>query len=299
MSLCSVFFMGHQIKRSLFTRSVLTLFTFSCLIIINYIIVPGDQTFLKYGFHLMNITSCVFIVIHFSNNRNQEYFLGIIRNILKIILYFSILNFFAYFVFKSRLIDVYGGWDNGFIAKTYNYLFFFHPEKHAFYLFGIEFVRNQGWFWEPGVNQVYLNILLYLEGFVFKRTRWIIPLIIFAILTTYSTTGIVIMIIVLAFIFIKSIKRNPVLYVLVGLLMVYPLYYISFINFERKATEKESSMNKRIFDLVQPLAIASEHPISGIGLDVIAFQNYRKDFNLDDETQKKLVTQSTEKGSSN
>ena len=302
MALFTIFFMGNKIKRSVFNTSIFTLVIFLFLIILNYIVAPGSQKFLKYGFHMMNITSCVLILTHFKNNRSSDYFLGIIRNILKIILYFSILNFLAYFVVYNQLTDLYFVSVQGaekLVTKTYNYLFFYNPEKHAFNFFGIDLVRNQGWFWEPGVNQVYLNILLYLEGFVFKRGKWTIPLIIFAIITTYSTTGILIMLIVLVPIFIKLIKRNPLLYVFIGILIIYPLFRIAQSNFEDKASDNVSSMNKRIFDLVQPLLIAADNPFTGIGLDVEHFQRYRSEYFLDDETQSFLTVQNTEKGSTN
>jgi hypothetical protein len=299
VALFTIVFMGHQIKKSIFNASLFTLFIFLSLIILNYIVAPGSQKFLKYGFHLMNITSCVLILTHFRNNRSTDYFLGIIRWILKIILYFSVLNFLAYFIIKDNLTPADGGWNNEYITDTFNFIFFYNPEKHAFNFFGIELIRNQGWFWEPGVNQVYLNILLYLEGFVFKRGKWIIPLIVFAIITTYSTTGIFLMIIILFFIFIKSIKRNPIIYIFLGILITYPLYYLAKSNIENKSIENASSMNKRIFDLVQPLAIAADNPITGIGLDIEHFQRYRSEYHLSDETQSLLTTETTEKGSSN
>ena len=66
--------------------------------------------------------------------------------------------------------------------STFYYLFYFEPVKHAFFSFlGLELIRNQGWFWEPGVLQVYLNILLYLEGFIFKRKKVTLFLIVIAI----------------------------------------------------------------------------------------------------------------------
>ena len=301
VALFTIFFMGSKIKRSVFNTSIFTLVIFLFLIILNYIVAPGSQKFLKYGFHMMNITSCVLILTHFKNNRSSDYFLGRIRDILKIILYFSILNFLAYFVVYNQSTDLYFVSDQGtekLVTKTYNYLFFFQ-EKHAFNFFGIELIRNQGWFWEPGVNQVYLNILLYLEGFVFKRGKWTIPLIVFAIITTYSTTGIFLMLIILFFIFIKSIKRNPIIYIFLGILITYPLYYLAKSNIENKSIENVSSMNKRIFDLVQPLSIAAENPITGIGLDIEHFQKYRSEYHLNDETQSLLTTKTTEKGSSN
>ncbi len=291
--------MGKKLKRSVFNASLFTLLVFSALILLNYTFAPGSQKFLKYGFHLMNITSCIFILIHFNNSRSSEYFLSRIRYILRIVLYFSIVNFLVYFFIKGSLTPAYGGWNNGYVADTFNFLFFYNPEKHAFNFFGFQLVRNQGWFWEPGVNQVYLNILLYLEGFVFKRGKWIIPLIVFAIITTYSTTGILIMMIVLVFIFLKSIKRNPILYLILGFIIAYPLFRVAQSNFEHKTNENASSMNKRIFDLVQPLAIAIDHPITGVGLDIEHFQKYRAEYFLDFETQNLLTVQHTEKGSTN
>ena len=314
VSLFTIVFMGREIKKSIFNSSLITLSFFSFLVLINYMIFPKieimgsiNPNLLNYGFHLMNITSCVIIFTHFKNNRSSEYFLGRMRYILKIILYFSIINFLAYFFVKSQLIDLYGGYNNDLVTKTYNYLFFFHPEKNELNFFGIGLIRNQGWFWEPGVNQVYLNILLYLEGFVFKRGRWIIPLIIFAILTTYSTTGIFIMIIVLFFIFMKSIKRNRLL-ILLAIILSFPLYYVTKLNIEDKTTgEKSSSFQKRYLDLVQPLAIASDYPITGVGLHRAYFLKLRSKFQMENNFGKIIQTytglermsDSTEKGSSN
>jgi len=295
----ALLFFGKKITKSNFNSSFFGIAILTFIVLLNYFVSPGSQKFLKYGFHLLNITSCVLIYLHFQNNRTEKYFLQRIRFILKIIMYYSLVNFIAYFVVKGSLTDIYGGWNNDFIAKTFNYMFFYEPEKHAFNFFGIELVRNQGWFWEPGVNQVYLNLFLYLEGFVFKRSKWSIPLVVFAILTTYSTTGILIMMVLLFFIFLKSIRRNPVLYIIIGSLIIMPMYYVAKTNMEAKSTEKASSMNKRIFDLVQPFYIALDNPVKGVGLDIEHFQEFRSEYNLDDETQSLLITETTEKGSSN
>jgi len=245
--------------------------------------------------------------MHLKNNRESTYFLDRIQFILKIVLYHALLSFVLYFFFKGDLIKLYGGWGDEYIADSFYYLFFYDVEKHKISLFGVEFVRNQGLFWEAGILQIFLNILLFLEGFVFKRGRWTIPLIIFAILTTYSTTGIFIMIIVLFFILMKSIKRNPLL-ILLAISATFPLYYISKANIEDKIIgEKAASFQKRYLDLVQPLAIASDYPITGIGLDRDYFQKLRSKFQMEDNFGKIIETsigleriaQSTEKGSSN
>ena len=32
--------------------------------------------------------------------------------------------------------------------------------------------RNQGLFWEPGVLQLFINVLLYMSLFVYKNIKW-------------------------------------------------------------------------------------------------------------------------------
>ena len=42
--------------------------------------------------------------------------------------------------------------------------------------------------------------------------------------------------------------------------------------------EGESSFQKRLLDLTQPLFIASQNPLTGVGLDIDNFQKVREEF---------------------
>ena len=147
-------------------------------------------------------------------------------------------------------------------------------------------------------------MLLYLEGFVFKKNRWILLLVVFTILTTYSTTGILIMFFILFFIFKSSIKKNPLL-VFIALLLIFPSYQIVKSNVQDKLDT--SSFQKRYFDLVQTLSITADYPLTGIGLDLEHFTDFRTDYFLTDNfresfeqgTSLELKAKSIEKGSSN
>ena len=84
--------------------------------------------------------------------------------------------------------------------------------------------------------------------------------------------------------------------------------YFPDINIEEKVQgEKEASFQKRLFDLTQPLFIAIEHPLTGIGLDIEQFQKMRKEFYFSSPALKSLQEQvgveskvlGTDKGSSN
>ena len=263
--------------------------------------------YLQYAFHLLNVTSCILILMHLKNNRESSYFLDRIQFILKIVLYQALLSFVCYFFLKNYLTPLIGGWEEKYISDSFYYLFFYDAEKYKFSLFGVELVRNQGWFWEPGILQIFLNILLFLEGFVVKRNKWTIFLLIIAIITTYSTTGIFIMLLLLVFIFWSYIRKNPLTIIFVISLSL-PLYYLAETNIENKTTgERASSFQKRYLDLVQPLAIARDYPITGVGLDRDYFQKLRSKFQMEDNFGKIIqtytgferISESTEKGSSN
>ena len=314
LALFVLVFMGTKIKKSIFNASLFTLSVFLSLLLANYITVPqieimrGEHlNYLQYAFHLLNVTSCVLILMHLKNNRESSYFLDRIHFILKIVLYHALLSFLFYFFLKDYLIKLYGGWGNEYIADSFYYLFFYDAEKYKFSLFGVEFVRNQGWFWEPGILQIFLNILLFIEGFVVKRNKWTIFLLIIAIITTYSTSGIFIMLILLVFIFWSYIRKHPLMMIL-AISLSFPLYYVAKTNIENKTTgERSSSFQKRYLDLVQPFAIARNYPITGVGLDRDYFQKLRSRFQMEDNFGKIIQTytgferipESTEKGSSN
>ena len=302
LSLSLLIFTGKQIKKNIFNNHFFIFLFLLLLFGINYFFSVGSQSIIKYAFHLLNIVSCIFVLIHFSNNRDLRYFQKRIRFVLKIILYFSLVNFFSYIFLKNFLTTLYPFPDR--TLQTFYNLFFYDTERSSLSFLGIDFVRNQGWFWEPGINQIYLNILLYLEGFVFKQNKKVIILIILAILTTYSTTGVLIMLILLFFMFQKLIKTSPILMLLAFSTLI-PFYYIAKNNVEEKI--ETFSFQKRYFDLIQTISIAKDYPITGIGLDDTYFSEFRTDYFIDnnfresfeESTNLELIAKSTDKGSSN
>ena len=314
LAIFSLVFMGTKIKKSIFNNSLVTLSVFWSLMLVNYIAAPqieimrGEHlNYLQYAFHLLNITSCILILLHLKNSRVDSYFLDRIHFILKIVLYHALLSFACYFFLKGQLTKLYGGWENEYVADSFYYLFFYDVEKYNFSLFGVDFVRNQGWFWEPGILQIFLNILLFIEGFVVKRNKWTIFLLIIAIITTYSTAGIFIMLILLVFIFWSEIRKSP-LTIIFAISLSLPLYYVAETNIENKIIgERSSSFQKRYLDLVQPFAIAINYPMTGVGLDRDYFQKLRSRFQMEDGfgkiiqtyTSFERISESTEKGSSN
>ena len=141
-------------------------------------------------------------------------------------------------------------------------------------LFGVEFCRNQGLFWEPGVLQIYLNLFFFLQAFILKQNRWLL-LIGFVILGTYSTTGILILIGQLVYLFIQRFNENKLFLPIIFLSFI-PIYFVFSINVEEKLRgNRVFSFQKRLFDFTQPLFIAASHPLTGVGLDLDHFLIFR------------------------
>ena len=323
LSLFVCIFFGGKLKKHLFHSSVFTFIIFSAIIVLNFFIAHiENQEFIKYGFYLLNGLTVTLLYIHIFNNRGVDYFVKTLRVVLLILLFISLANFMFGVLVGYGTLKSLPWWKGEYHeVQHFSYLFFYDSEKHKYTIFGLDFVRNQGWFWEPGINQIYLNILLYLEFFVFKRrNRLIIILIVFSILTTFSTSGFIIMSILLVAMYINSIVRyivkgNPIIIIGLSVSFLVPTYYIvqkvvipNIIN--KTAGEKESSFQKRVFDLIQCPCIAADHPFTGVGLDKEAFHNFRSSYQmknncksisnyLEDLTGLNFKTQSTDKGSSN
>jgi len=273
----------HRIRKDLMNSIVFTLISVLGLFLINFFYAISEQSVDKYLYYLTVVMTSVLFYVHFKNNRSNQILLTRLNFILKLIFFHSLLNFIAYFFVSDQLSDINSEY---YSCKTYAYLFYYASDEitlSVMNLFGIEFCRNQGLFWEPGVLQIYLNLFFFLQAFIFKQNRWLI-LIGFAILGTYSTTGIIILIGQLIYLFIQRFNENK-LYLPIIFLSFIPIYFIFSINLEEKLRgNRIFSFQKRLFDFTQPIFIAATNPLTGVGLDLDQFQKLRYEFYIDSES---------------
>ena len=284
-----------------------TLLNFSILVVlgaINYFIVEIEQAANKYLFHLLTVTLSTLFLFHFKNNRTSQQLIMSLYVALGLIVVHSLFNAIAYFLVKNNLIIITSEYHE---CETFMNIFFYDTERAASSLYELEFCRNQGLFWEPGILQVFLNMFFFLEAFIIKKRKSFLFLAAIVILTTYSTTGLALLLIQFGVYLFNEFKTNKWLVPFVFVLCI-PVYMIFSLNAEEKIQgEKEMSFQKRYFDLIQPLFIALEHPLTGIGLDVVQFQNMRQEFYIPSSSlsaiQEKTGIESkvkgTDKGSSN
>ncbi len=312
MSICffgllvfTIIFFGNQIKKKIFYASVLTFLCIFILGIINFFFAISDQSINKYGFHFLSLIIGVLFIVHFQNNRNDKIFLDRFYLVLKIIAFHAVVNFVLYFFIQNNLSDVISRDKD--VYKTFFHVFYYMPEKSVVSILNFEFCRNQGLFWEPGILQIYLNMLFFLEAFVFKKSKLFLLLASVLIVTTYSTTGLILLLFQSFFYFKSSFKNKKILAPMLIILLI-PIYLVLSTNVKEKVSgEREASFQKRMFDLTQPFFIALDYPLTGIGLDLIQFQKKRQEFYISSNRLQKINSslgvqakfETTEKGSSN
>ena len=101
-------------------------------------------------------------------------------------------------------------------------------------------------------------------------------LTILAIFTTFSTTGLVVMFVQLLLSFSSEIRKN-ILFLPIAAFMILLIYYITSINISDKLHgDGRFSFQARFFDLVQPIYMVAENPITGVGLDDEQFVKTRQ-----------------------
>ena len=312
-NICYAIFLGVLLLAVLFSkdrfkaREINSVLLTSCTILflfsINYIFAISAQTINKYAYYLTVCAVSILTLLYFRN-KGQDIFINKLYFILKIILFHAGLNFFAYFFIKNDLSTI-SSVNNDY--ETFLNIFFYVPKKCLISVFGLEFCRNQGLFWEPGILQAFLNSLFFLEAFIVKRSKALLIVIVLVIFTTYSTTGLAILLLQGLVYMYNEFKKNKLLFLLIVSALI-PIYLILEVNVQDKVQgEKEASFQKRLFDLTQPFYIALENPITGIGLDAEQFQKFREEFYFTSPTLNYIYNQTgvglkvdvTDKGSSN
>ena len=161
--------------------------------------------------------------------------------------------------------------DTNYLDATYRsilYIFTYHVMRDDPSLLP----RPDGFFWEPGVFQLYLNLYLYLCLFVFKN-KWQTIIAVIATLTTQSTTGVVICLILISYyITIEYINKGTlasrIRKTFVGIAILIPFIILTSGNVEDKLYgDMKGSSWAREYDLITGINVIINNPIIGIGFD--------------------------------
>jgi hypothetical protein len=290
----------QKVKKKLVNAFFASLSFVSFCVLINYLFSVKPQDINKYIFIIFMFVVQGLLCIYFFSAFTYDNFLKQLYKILTLIRWHAFLSAIVITIFPFLLFMRVENEFNGYQAQSFLFIFNKITDQYSFNFLGLSLIRNQGLFWEPGVLQFYLNLLLIFQLYIFKAKRSSIVLTIITLITTYSTTAYGIMLIILSVAILKSFKRNPLSIVPVILAMVIFLYPLISSNLENKLQgDKQTSSMVRFYDLVQQLIVIKSNFFTGVGLDDQRYAEIRTHYLLPISIQNMMDFTANQRGSSN
>lgn len=163
-------------------------------------------------------------------------------------------------------------------------------------------LRPDGFFYEPGVFQIYLNAFLYVALFVFGNWRQSL-LALLAVLATRSTTGVAIgFTIVFWFLATRYINKGGLAVRIAKIfgagVFIAAMGAVAAANISDKLSgESQGSFWARQYDLITGINIIAQHPLAGIGFNYDEYYRESADLGYADTELPDRITQ--DRGNSN
>ncbi|WP_160617465.1 O-antigen ligase family protein [Pseudoblastomonas halimionae] len=180
------------------------------------------------------------------------------------------------------------------VYETFLYIFTYHDLIAN----ATTFKRPDGFFFEAGVFQIYLNIFLFICLFMRRFSLVNIGLATLAVIATQSTTGAVILVMqygIVWFRWIRTTGRWRLAVLLAGPILLVPIAAYATYNLGEKFHGQFSgSTEAREFDLRTGINVAMEKPLTGIGFDHEKYQAIAADVGyLDVSLSAKSISERT------
>jgi hypothetical protein len=263
------------LKSFTIATTVMTFFLVLNWILTGFII--SEIEYPKYIFRVIVMNLSLFALL----NRNPYFSYKTFEWVFAIISVHAFFNFVLCSTVQP-LFYIVGSSDQSFTAASFLYVFFFNS---FITVAGIDICRNQGFFWEPGVLGFILNIYLFIILIIKEKKNyaWIL-FVCFLIITTFSTTGLALMLLQAIYYFFQNrISVKKILMICVVGVALVP-FFISNLK-EKTSGDGEVSYIMRNYDSFIALDMIRNNPIVGIGLSSDRYkteqQKYPRFFNSD------------------
>lgn len=186
---------------------------------------------------------------------------------LLVIMWHSFVNLGLQILISDKFYPMNFETPQGFVYSTYKNIFFIssgystEDMDKATTIF-----RLNGWFWEPGVLQFYLNILLCQILFINRRNFKLLWILLPSIVATFSTTGIIIMSLIILIYWFR--RKNDIKKFFIGVLIsIFLIPTGGILVYNKFVDDKQRpSADARTIDTIIPILISIEHPFWGIGM---------------------------------
>lgn len=193
----------------------------------------------------------------------------------KVILFLAVTSLIVWI-----MLNINSGWVQKFdIIHDYAY-----SRYYDIYIYAVPYnaaagsgtIRNYSIFWEPGAYQLFLNISIFFDLIYSKKTlNPAIIIKIIALLTTFSTTGYIILglIMVIKYLNLKKI-REKLLFFIIGITMFFGLFWQNFLDKFSTTGDSYMSYSRRSYDVFFDLKVWCGSPFSFLfGVGIKEYQN--------------------------
>lgn len=251
------FFLAYILQSLLFNSPIHYAFTLSIRLFVFYLTIKIiGIDFINIFIKVIKIISLVSIIFY-----SLEHITGI-QNIM--------LNFCQHFTnlgTEQRTVPV---------TEMYkpNFIIYALQTDYEF-----SYIRNAGPFWEPGIFVIFLNIALFLNLFLKKKFIERANIIfVTCIITTFSTTGYIVLLLNLAFFAFagKKISINNRIFIILLLLIMIP--FISSLSFMKGKIDNQIEQSdvsySRFGAAIVHWKIIQDYPLTGLPYDETTYSEY-------------------------
>lgn len=252
LSIVIVLFSINGLKHLTYKDILLLISSFLFLLTCKLFNPSFSYSNLIYQFSLI-FSICLFLVQYKKriNQLQKDFF-----TTLRILIYHALIGYIVFLLLPSYFKPVTNTINNSFY-------YIFYVSEGDF----MNIKRNTGFFWEPGVFQLAANLYLF---YCIKFNKKIFHLIIssLAVLSSFSTTGLLILSLNFGFYIYTTIHLNKKIFknVFLPICLIILLTPIFFANISDKVGGKNTSGLARLRDIYIGIELIKEKPIVGHGI---------------------------------
>jgi hypothetical protein len=212
--------------------------------------------------------------------RKTEDIQGVFETVLFIIVIHSLINFGCQFInLPLRTLEFSNGEGNKNFSTFFYILYYWKGAIHT--VGNISFLRNQGFFWEPGIFQIFTNFYLFLLLFTQRNRRFFtfkLFISLFALILSFSTSGFI----VFSLMMLVKLRQMGTKGLIILCLMIPIFLTIIMPNILFKFSGNGSgSFFLRMISLYIPFRVFIDNPLFGVGLrmdDFVWYEPYLKKY---------------------
>lgn len=266
-------------KKYISKYNIIVFCMLSILILLNSLInISNHISIVKLGSLLLKLF-CTMII---CSNIDKKTFKRFYINIIEVMCIISLICFSLSYIIQFKQFPLYR---YQIISGQYFMFSFYHT-----WGWQTAFNRNAGMFWEPGAFEIYINIaLIFLldNNSIEKKDIFKVVLFIITIITTKSTTGYLVLLLVLIYMIAINLRKiikekdKKITYAVIAIVLFSCcLIYLNKNVIINKISGSNASYNIRMRDLYVTSSLISNKPLVGYGYYSEKYINLLAHYNI-------------------